>query len=277
MKKIKKKNIEISVLLSIYEASEKEITRSINSILNQTFKNFELIIILDFKENKKIEKQINNFKIKDNRIKILKNKDNRGLAYSLNRGIKNSIGEYIARMDVDDFSKKERLEKQLSYIKKNKQIDFVFTWARYFGEKGKIIKYHNPSNKYCDNLKKNIFKKHLFVHPTLLARTKILKKEKYDENFRRAQDYELWVRLSNRYKFAILEEYLLDYSYLNKNQYEKTKDNIAKNYYGLMAHFKNFKKHTFNFTFYIRTISLFIGILLSYIKLAVISLVKNGK
>ena len=107
------KKIEVSVVMSEYNTKEEYLCTAIESILNQTFKDFEFIIVDDCGKNDldEIVKKYN-----DSRIKIVKNDKNRGFVYSLNHGIKQAKGKYIVRMDTDDISDKRRIEKIYNYI-----------------------------------------------------------------------------------------------------------------------------------------------------------------
>ena len=105
-------NVKISVILSAYNEEERWFRKAVESILNQSFKEFELILILDNPNNELLDKIIKEYKEKDSRIIYIKNEKNLGLVESLNRGIKASSGLYIARMDADDIAKPTRIEKQ---------------------------------------------------------------------------------------------------------------------------------------------------------------------
>src|SRR5438270_280343 len=116
-----KKNIpKISVIMPAYNA-QKYISQAIESILNQTFKDFELIIIDDASQDN-TAKIIGDFARKDNRIIYLRNKENLKLSKALNLGIKKAQGKYIARMDADDISLPDRLDKQFSFMEKHQEI-----------------------------------------------------------------------------------------------------------------------------------------------------------
>ena len=116
---LKNKKPLVSVIMAEYNTNEKLLKESIESILNQTYKNFEFIIVDDCGTNnvKKITEEYN-----DKRIKVLKNKKNSGLVFSLNKAINMCEGKYIARMDTDDYSYPKRLEKQVTFIEKNKEF-----------------------------------------------------------------------------------------------------------------------------------------------------------
>ncbi|MBW9221130.1 glycosyltransferase [Methanothermococcus sp. SCGC AD-155-M21] len=212
------KNPKISVIMATYREPEEYLRKSIESILNQTFKDFEFIIVLDDPNNKKNEEIIEKCAEKDRRIVFLKNERNLSLAASLNKGIEVAKGEYIARMDADDISLPERLEKQFNYLGKNKDVDLLFTWAYWIDERGNIIGRFKPEKYKIKNIKKYFFKEHLLIHPSVMIKTEILKGLKYNENLLRSQDYDLWIRcILNNYNFDIIEEFLLKYKVVKEN------------------------------------------------------------
>ncbi len=175
---------KISVLMSVYN-DEKTLERSIESILKQTFKNFELLINDDSSTDDSF-KIIKNFSNIDNRIKFFQNENNTGLTKSLNKLIRQSSGEFIARQDSDDTSHVERFQKQINVIESGK-FDIVTTRANVIGEKRKIpnISFYFP--------KRYIIKyKNPFIHGSLLIKKNVLNDiGNYDERFYYSQDYKL--------------------------------------------------------------------------------------
>ena len=128
---------KISVIMSAYNESFDELSRSIDSIINQTYKNIEFIIVSDNPENKEIKKAVQ--VANDQRIKYLENKENVGLVQSLNRAISEATGSIITRMDADDISKKTRLKDELQYMQQN-NLDIVGTFIEIIDEKGVVQK-----------------------------------------------------------------------------------------------------------------------------------------
>ena len=175
---------KISVLMSVYN-DEKTLERSIESILKQTYKNFELLINDDSSTDDSF-KIIKNFSNIDNRIKFFQNENNTGLTKSLNKLIRQSSGEFIARQDSDDTSHIERFQKQINVIESGK-FDIVTTRANVIGEKRKIpnISFYFP--------KRYIIKyKNPFIHGSLLIKKNVLNDiGNYDERFYYSQDYKL--------------------------------------------------------------------------------------
>ena len=121
--------IEVSIIMSCFKSNSTLLKKSIESLQKQSFKKFELIII-DDGISKICKKIIRNYASKDKRIKILQNKKNMGLPYSLNKAIKFSSGKYIVRADDDDFSHKNRIKFQVNFLKKNKDISVVGSNAK---------------------------------------------------------------------------------------------------------------------------------------------------
>ncbi len=181
----------ISVVMSVYNGQE-GLEDSIKSILNQTYNNFEFIIINDGSTDGSL-KIIEKFKAIDKRILII-NHSNKGLAYSLNEGIRRANGEFIARMDADDISLPHRLLEQVKILIENENIMVVGTAAYY---KDPITSSKNliKMPEYHNEIMKIIFKSSPFIHPSVLIRKKFLTLVKgYDDSFKRCQDYDIWLR-----------------------------------------------------------------------------------
>ena len=188
--------------MSVYN-DESRVSGAIESILNQSFKNFEFLILDDFSTDDTYM-VCQEYQKKDNRIKLYRNKENIGLTKSLNFLINQSKFELIARQDSDDKSNKYRLEKQVDYMK-SKMLDATTTIAEISNLKKRrpfisqflparlIINYKNP-----------------FIHGTLLIKKETISNlGNYDERFIYAQDYKLFTDLiKNKYKIKILNKAL---------------------------------------------------------------------
>lgn len=211
-------NKKVSVIMSTYKTPDEFLEKAINSILNQTYKNIEFVIVCDGDK----EEYNDIKKIKDNRIKVILNKMNRGLPYSLNLAIKNSTGDYIARMDSDDIAINDRIEKQVEFLEKNKKVGVCGTEALLFGAKtGKKDVYL----KSIDEIKIQILYKATLIHPTVMARREVFEEFQYNEKFICAQDFELWSRVSEEYDIAVLPIVGLKYRMHNKQaSIEKRKE-----------------------------------------------------
>jgi len=186
-------NPEVSVVMSVYN-SEEYLREAVSSILEQTFSNFEFIII-DDGSNDDSAKILTGYADKDERVVILKNENNIGLTKSLNLGIARARGRYVARMDADDISLPDRLEKQLMKIKNDPKIKAVGCDVVLIDESGNDVKIvHLPA---VDQLSEKIKYRNCLVHGSLLFEKKALESVGfYDERFEMAQDYDLLLRLS---------------------------------------------------------------------------------
>lgn len=213
----------ISVIMSNYNTSEKYLRESIESILNQSFTDFEFIIIDDCSTNngKSILESFN-----DDRIKVIFNEKNLGLAASLNKALQISKGEFVARMDSDDISLETRLEKQYKYLKSNPSVGLVASFAQKIGnDKGYIYSMVEEPDK----MNVPMFFGNVICHPSVMFRKEVITNNhlKYNEEFKTGQDYELWSRLLKTEKVAIIPEVLLSYR-IHNNQIsnEKKMDQI---------------------------------------------------
>ncbi len=200
----------ISVLMSVY-SGENYLKESIESILGQTFINFEFLIIDDGSTDRSKE-IIESYK--DNRIVYIKNETNIGLTKSLNKGIELAKGKYIARMDADDISLPNRLEKQLSIFQEFPRMQVVFSTIQMINQNGSTIKNWEDDLNCISQRDIYLFlpQKNCLAHPTLMAERSILLAYKYDNSIEMAQDYHLWLRLaSDDTEFYKIKEPLLKY------------------------------------------------------------------
>tara|TARA_B100001996_G_scaffold190811_1_gene145928 strand:- start:457 stop:1143 length:687 start_codon:yes stop_codon:yes gene_type:complete len=190
----------ISVLLSVYN-DEKNIKKSIDSILLQSYKNIELLVMDDCSMDRTYE--ILN-EINDRRIKIFRNKENQGLTKSLNTLIENSSGKILARQDSDDISLPSRLEVQYRNLLKY-QLDACTTRAYVKNSKRSIPRYsHFLPVSFVVRFKNP------FIHGTLMVKKEVLQDiGLYDENIKYAQDYKLFLDLLKKnYKIKVLKNKL---------------------------------------------------------------------
>ena len=155
----------ISVIMSTYKENESQLRQSIESILNQTYQDFEFIIILDFPENETHRKVIHDYAAKDPRIRFYPNEKNIGLASSLNRGLKLANGEYIARMDADDISLPDRFEKQINYLKYNR-VDLIGGLTEVIDDNGNVLYKINKVPADPDKIQKCLRYGQVVAHPT---------------------------------------------------------------------------------------------------------------
>ena len=209
--------IKISVLMSNYNTPVNYLKKSIDSILSQTFKNFELIIVNDgsVDESKDI---IYEYAKRDSRIVILENEKNIGLPGSLNRGLDVCKGEYIARMDTDDICYPDRLEKQIKFMDENPNLILSGAWADIFS-KDENEPYDTWKPVMCSQDEYHIrllfSGEPLLIHPTVIFRREFLNKHNLrystELRFRYAEDYKMWVDCSAFGDIGILQYVVLRY------------------------------------------------------------------
>ncbi|BDY13168.1 glycosyltransferase family 2 protein [Hydrogenimonas cancrithermarum] len=194
---------KITVLMPVYNAQE-FLGEAIESVLNQTFGDFEFLIIDDASTDDSAE-IIHSFK--DTRIVYLRNEINQGVARALNRGVKVAKGDYIARMDADDICDLDRLKKQYRFMSDNPEIGLCGSAIQGFGSIER--EYFYPQNG--NGIKALLLFNSAFAHPSVMIKRDILQTLKYRDTLRRAQDYELWTRCVHITGCANIPEVLLYY------------------------------------------------------------------
>lgn len=202
---------KISVIMPLYNG-EKYLKEAIDSILNQTYSDFELLLINDASTDS-TETIINSYH--DYRIVYIKNEENLGLIKTLNKGLDLAKGEFIARMDQDDISLPERFEKQIAILEKNPEIGVCGTWFTLFRENQKDWAVEHPESN--DSIKIGLLTSCLIGHPTVMMRKKAIANHKYDTDYQASEDYELWTRLIRITQFYNIQESLLQYRFHDTN------------------------------------------------------------
>lgn len=234
MSKNKQNKPEISVLMSIYAESADAIAISVESILNQTFANFEFIIVNDNPARADTLKIVDTLSTKDERIQVLTNDRNRGLGYALNAAIQRSRADIVARMDTEDISFPERFTKQISFMKAHPDVDLLFTQWIDLNEYDEMI-VRQPRRKDFININRSFFTKSLLMHPTLVARKEVLLDNPYPE-MGRPEDIVLWLQLMRKgYTFDVIEEPLY--------RYRIDKINVAQRYAKIKQGSENLLPH----------------------------------
>jgi len=191
--------------MPVYNA-EKYLLEAMQSVLSQTYHNFEFIIINDGSTDSTlslIQKYI------DPRILLINNTKNKGLIYSLNRGFKKARGKYIARMDADDICLKKRFEKQVKFLERNPNIDICGTWIRNFGTKNYV--WQTPTEH--EAIRARMLFESSLAHPSVMIRRAFLKKSKliYEEKYIHAEDFAFWVKAGENTQLSNYPEPLLRY------------------------------------------------------------------
>lgn len=187
--------------MAVYN-NEKFIKQSIDSILKQTFSNFELIIINDGSTDNTTN-ILKEYYIKDNRIKIINNKSNIGLTKSLNIGLAQASGKYIARLDADDISLPERIMKQYTYLEKNSDIFLCATRSIYINTEGNTL----GEDELTTDVQNQLKEKNCLTHSSIMFRNTGFK---YRDKFYFSQDYDLYLNLlSKGLEISVINEFLV--------------------------------------------------------------------
>ncbi|MCR5416426.1 MAG: glycosyltransferase [Pseudobutyrivibrio sp.] len=223
----------ISVILPTYN-SGKTIKRALDSIINQTYRKFEIIIVDGGSTDNTLD-ILNSYKRERQGIILVEQGEPLGIANGLNVGLKKASGNYIARMDADDYSYPERFEKQIEFLEENSEIALC----------GTNIRYIRDTEEWCssfpgdsETIKALMPFMDPLAHPTIMAKRSFFQDNMYDESAV-TEDYELWLRNCLKAKYANLDEVLLDYYISNNNSSSEKK---AK-FYAITLRRKYIKKY----------------------------------
>lgn len=205
-----KKDCLVSIITSVYNC-EKYLPDMVESVISQTYQNWEMIIIDDASTDNtwKILSQYN-----DSRIKKIQNRENKGLTVNLNKALELATGKYVARIDGDDVAYPRRFEKQVLFMEENPDVVLAGCWMRGFGNQNFFLQRMEGAEETRIDF---LFDTPVF-HPALIMRKAILDQYaiKYDENFKCAQDYNLEYRLSKYGQIRNIPEILMKYRYHDK-------------------------------------------------------------
>ncbi len=197
--------------MSTYNEGTEMVKDSIESILNQTYQHLEFIIIIDNPKNELLTQMIYDYQEKDNRIKVIRNKENRGLVESLNIAISHCNGKYIARMDADDISEPNRLSMEKEFLEKN-NLDFVFSGMIVIDEDGNKLFEMNLEELNSVEVKKRMEHGNISTHPTWFLKSAVYKMLNGYRNIPYCEDFDFSLRaLDYGYKIGKIKANLLKY------------------------------------------------------------------
>lgn len=261
--KIKKKLV--SIIMPTYNRANL-LTETVKNILSQTYKDFELIIIDDCSTDKTLN-IVRELAKEDSRIKYLRNEVNMKIVKTLNKGLHEAKGTYIARADDDDpWISKTKLEKQISFLETNKEYVLVGTGAIAIDERKKeLFRYSQP--KHDKKIRSLMLINNPFIHGTVVFRKSILEKTGYyDENIKDAEDWDLWFRIGIKGKLYNMQTYDIyrfygerGLSIQNRKNVSKTRLQLIKKYRKQYPHF--IFAYLFNSLQYLYTFSPYLKII----------------
>ncbi|MCD4813554.1 glycosyltransferase [bacterium] len=213
---VREEHPKVSVIMPVYNA-EKFLPKAIESIVRQTFANFEYIIIDDGSTDQSWA-IIQQYAVKDKRIVAKQNQKNLHISRTLNRCLQLAQGEYIARMDADDVSDTQRLAKQVVYMDANPDIGISGGTMILIDEHGDKTGHKRRYHLTDDKIRKFIFRYSPFCHPAIMVRKRVLDVcGDYNSEYDWAEDYELYFRLGQQTKFGNIQDVLLYYRVLEKS------------------------------------------------------------
>ncbi|MBQ6117706.1 MAG: glycosyltransferase [Clostridia bacterium] len=207
----------VSFLMSNYKTPPMYLRRALDSMLAQTFTDFEAVVVNDGVKDESYD-LLREYAARDSRIRLIENERNLGLAASLNRGMDACTGQYIARMDTDDICLPERLALQTAYMDDHPDVMFAGAWADIFSENEEDVletcKPHMcPQEEY--RIRQLFANDPLLIHPTVIFRRSFLQQYRLryseDPRYRYAEDYEMWTRCADHGRAGILEQVVLRY------------------------------------------------------------------
>jgi len=216
---------KVSVIIPAYN-SMTYLPKAVESVLKQTFSDFELIIVNDGSSDG-IEQWVNT--ITDNRIQLISQK-NQGAAAARNTGIAHGKGDYIAFLDSDDLWEGSKLEKQVNCLNKNPDVGLVYAWIISIDVNG-----NHRGKMYANTVEGNVWEKLIEENivrsgsAAMVRRDCFEKLGVFDRNLRFAEDWEMWIRIARNYSFAVIKEPLVYYRHHPNNKsrnYIKTIDNF---------------------------------------------------
>ncbi|WP_182102087.1 glycosyltransferase [Niallia taxi] len=203
----------VSVIMTAYNEKEDWLRLSVESILEQSYKDIELIIVVDNPKNKTLVEVIREIQGNHDNLKVIINKTNIGLAMSLNEAFKYANGKYIARMDADDISKLDRIEKQVELLKNKPEIALLSSTSIKINEEGDLLKEQSSiGTRDFNQIKNSIKYTNFMVHPSWLMRRELFENLNGYRDFECSQDYDFLLRaISNNYQMLLIDDKLINY------------------------------------------------------------------
>ncbi len=218
----------VSVIIPVYNG-ERYVADAIGSILSQSFKDFELILIDDASTDGSLEVLRSQ---DDQRIRIVRNDVNLGLARTHNRGLDLARGRYLAMLDHDDWSEPERLAKQVAFLDRHEDHVLVGSWAATMDAQGRTRRRRKRYPLSADEIQAGLLFGCCVFHPSITARTEVMRAYRYSDRFAICDDFDLFVRLSRSHKLANLPSVLVRHRRhesrtSEKNAHLKKGENVA--------------------------------------------------
>lgn len=212
--------MKVSVLVPIYRTNERNLREAIESVLNQTFPDFELLLLDDCPTDTR-EEVVKSYH--DARIVYLKNDTNLGISATRNKLLKQAKGEYIAVLDHDDIALPTRLEEQVKYLEDHPEVGVVGSWTEEF-PKRRVVRWPEKHEAIVARLTQGC----AIPHTGAMIRRSVLQGLEYEETFSPAEDYALWYRLIGKTFFYNIPKVLTEYRIYEGNTTRRTFDKMQR-------------------------------------------------
>lgn len=199
----------VSVLTPVYNTNPEHLGQCIESILNQTFTDFEFLILNDSPDNLDLGRLVESYAKRDSRIRYMKNEKNMGISATRNKLLKMAHGEYLAIFDHDDISVPTRLQQEVEYLDANPDVGVVSGWLQCFGVEHNI--FNNPESDI--DIKTHLMHNCFVAHTASMIRKSVLDENniEYEAFYSPAEDYRLWARLMDVTRFHNIQQVLVLY------------------------------------------------------------------
>ncbi len=212
----------VSIVMPVFN-SEKFVGEAVESLLSQTFKDFELIIVDDGSTDKSAE-IISTFQ--DSRIRILSNLKNRGIVFSRNRGLKDIRGKFYAPFDSDDVARPDKFEKQIDFLNKNPEFAMIGSWANLIDEHGEKLPKKWKLKAKPEHIPPIMLFRNYFVHSSILVRKEFIENIVYEDGFDVVEDYKFCADLAFGSRVVNYPDYLLKYRFHSKSAMRKDRQRM---------------------------------------------------
>jgi len=206
-------NPELSIVLPVFDR-ERYIGETLKSLINQTYRDFELIIVDDASTDASLQIARS---FDDPRIRIITNDRNRGIAFSRNRGLQEASGRFVAPFDSDDIALPDKFRKQTDFLKQYPEFGMVGSWARMIDENGRLLRRNWKLNAKPERIPAIMLFRNYFVQSSVVIRSEAIPAGGYVENFDLGEDYRMWIEIAEKYKTYNLPEYLILYRLHTQN------------------------------------------------------------
>lgn len=241
---VKSKQPLVSVIIPVYNA-EDYLAEAIESILGQTYKNTEIIII-DDKSTDNSAQIVSRFAQKDERIKFVKNKTNLGIGDNRSKGIDLAKGEYICWQDADDISLPDRIEKQVEILQTNPKVGVVGGWLQFFSKKGDgIVRRYSADDR---ELRSKIFMYNPVAQPASMFRSECFREVgTYDKAYKVSEDLEILFRVGEKYEFSNVQGVVIRYRQSDTSLTATKLREMEKTTLKIRQHYKNSNSYSYSF------------------------------